>query len=86
MEIKEEKIMCIKLNKKDMYFDKIRIGDLIMYKGDTFKVFNHYFIDNEEIIKLFLVSRATNFYVITSNNGLFKVADYYENSKKENEI
>lgn len=83
MEIKEEKIICIKLNKKDIHFDKIRIGDLIMYKGDTFKVFNRYFIDEEEIIKLFLVSRATNFYVITTEQGLFKVADYYENSIKE---
>lgn len=88
MEILETHIVKIKLDYNDHeYMDKFRfhVEDLFMLNGDTYKIMDiRYTPEKLELyLILELVKRAINFYVLTKDEKIYKVADFNENATKE---
>ena len=84
MKIKELYHIEITLTAFDKPLYNINEGDLIMYRGDTYKVIQ---IEKnpvimEQVIILELYKRAINIYAIDTKNNLLQVADYDLNCKR----
>ena len=58
--------------------------DIIMYRGDTYKIYAIIAHDDGYTVKLEMIFRAVNFYCINMDNKLFKVADFDFNCRREN--
>ena len=85
MKIRELYHIEITLTAFDIPYYSIQKGDLIMFRGDTYKVINVEINPKEmiQIITLELYIRAINLYTIDMKNNLLKVADFNLNCKRE---
>ena len=84
MKIKELYHIEITLTVCDKPLYNINEGDLIMYRGDTYKVIGTEInpVIMEQVIVLELYKRAINIYAIDIKNNLLRVADYDLNCKR----
>lgn len=86
MNIKEETRLILEFDLEEYKKYSFHKGDIIMYKGDTYIVYeitNLVNYPHTVYLKLELFKRAINYYLINKEDNLFKVADYVLNCLKE---
>lgn len=89
MNIIEETRLVLEFNLEEYKAYSFHKGDIIMYKGDTYIVYEINNLTNDPYtvyLKLELFKRAINYYLINKAGILFKVADYNINCKKDKEL